>query len=283
LTVREALAAARRRLQEAGIEDSALEAEVLLRHALGLDRAGLFSRSDEAVPAGALSRFDSYVERRLKHEPTAYITGVREFFGIEFEVSPAVLIPRPETETLVEAAIELARPRSRIRRGPVIADIGTGSGAVAIALALNVARSDVYAVDSSAEALAVARRNAERLGADRVLCLRGDLLTPLPEYVDVLVANLPYVRSDQIQQLAPEVREYEPRAALDGGPDGLTVIGRFLRDAPSFLRPNGAVCLEFGDGQTEAVRDLARRAFPGLRLQIRKDLAGRDRVLIISP
>lgn len=283
MTVREALAAARRRLQEAGIEDSALEAEVLLRHALGLDRAGLFSRSDEAVPAGALSRFDSYVERRLKHEPTAYITGVREFFGIEFEVSPAVLIPRPETETLVEAAIELARPRSRIRRGPVIADIGTGSGAVAIALALNVARSDVYAVDSSAEALAVARRNAERLGADRVLCLRGDLLTPLPEYVDVLVANLPYVRSDQIQQLAPEVREYEPRAALDGGPDGLTVIGRFLRDAPSFLRPNGAVCLEFGDGQTEAVRDLARRAFPGLRLQIRKDLAGRDRVLIISP
>lgn len=281
--VREALAAGRRRLQEAGIEDSALAAEVLLRHALGLDRAGLFSRSDEEVPADALSRFDSYVERRLKHEPPAYITGVREFYGLEFEVSPAVLIPRPETETLVEAAIELARPRSRIRRGPVIADIGTGSGAVAVALALNVARSDVYAVDSSAEALDIARRNAERLGADRVLCLRGDLMTPLPEYVDVLVANLPYVPSDEVQRLAPEVRDYEPRAALDGGPDGLSVIRRFLGDAPSFLRPNGAVCIEFGDGQTEAVCDLARRAFPRLRLQVRKDLAGRDRVLIISP
>lgn len=283
MTIGEALAAARLRLQQAGIDQSDLEAEVLLRHALGLDRTAFFASLKDEAPSAALKRFDGYIERRLRLEPTAYITGVREFFGLEFEVTPAVLIPRPETETLVEAAIELSKSRGRIRRGPVIADVGTGSGAVAVALAKNVPRSDVYATDSSAEALAVAERNARRHDAERVMCLRGDLLSPLPEYADIIVANLPYVPSRDIDGLEPEVRDYEPRSALDGGPDGLGVIRRFLAEAPRYLRPNGCVCIEFGDRQAEAIRRLARAACPGMRLQVVKDLAGRDRVLVISP
>jgi release factor glutamine methyltransferase len=284
VTIGEALAAARRRLKEAGIEDSDLEAEVLLRHALGVDRARLFACLQEPLPDDAQKRFEAYVGRRLKHEPTAYITGRREFFGLELEVTPAVLIPRPETEILVEAAIEVARPRGRIRRGAVMADVGTGSGAIAIALATSVPRSDVYAIDMSPEAIAIAERNVERHGvSDRVMVLRGDLLSPLPEFVDVVIANLPYVPSADIQSLAPEVRDHEPRRALDGGPDGLDLIRRLVAEAPRYLRPNGCVCLEFGDGQAEAVVRLSREAFPGMRVQLRKDLAGRERVVVICP
>ncbi len=222
--------------------------------------------------------------RRLAHEPSAYITGHREFFGLDFEVTPATLIPRPETELLVEAAIEVAKPRGRIRRGPVIADIGTGCGAIAVALALHVPRSDIHAVDISAAALDVARGNAERHGVtDRIYFHRGHLLTPLPEYVDVLVANLPYVTTTDWQRLPPELREHEPRAALDGGPDGLDVIRELLAEAPQFLRPRGCVCVEFGAGQAQAVKDIARPHFPGHSLEIRRDLATLDRVLVIAP
>jgi release factor glutamine methyltransferase len=283
LSIGSTLTAARLRLEAAGIDDAALEAEVLLRHALGLTRAELLARLGDEIDQAPGCMFDELLERRLHHEPTAYITGVREFFGLEFEVTPATLIPRPESELLVEAAIEVAKPRGRIRRGPVIADVGTGSGAVAIALALNVARSDVYGIDVSGDALAVAARNAERLGATRLLLYRGHLLTPMPEFADVIVANLPYVTTTDWQALPPEIREHEPRAALDGGDDGLDVIRELLAEAPRFLRPRGCVCIEFGAGQTEAVKDAARTCFPGYALQVRKDLAGIDRVLVISP
>jgi release factor glutamine methyltransferase len=279
-----ALAAGRARLAAAGIEDAGLEAQVLLRHATGLSREDLLARLNEGIDREAACRFEEAVSRRLTHEPSAYITGHREFFGIDFEVTPATLIPRPETELLVEAAIPLGKARSRIRRGPVFADIGTGCGAIAIALALNVARSDVHAVDLSAEALSVARRNSERYGvADRVYLHRGDLLTPLPEYVDVLVANLPYVTTSEWERLPPEIRDHEPRPALDGGADGLDVIRELLREAPGFLRPKGCVVLEFGAGQAEAVKDEARRSFPGYALEVRRDLAGIERALVITP
>lgn len=278
-----ALADARQRLASAGIEDAALEAEVLLRHALGLTREELFTAKDGAIEAEARSRFEAMLGRRLAHEPTAYITGMREFFGLDFEVTSATLIPRPETELLVEAAIEVAKPRGRIRRGPVMADIGTGSGAVAVALAKNIARSDVHAVDVSAAALEVAERNCERHGVSkRVYLHRGDLLTPLPEFVDVIVANLPYVTTADWARLPPELRDYEPRPALDGGEDGLDLIRALLADAPSFLRPRGCVCIEFGAGQTDSVKAAAREAFPGHLLEVRKDLAGIDRVLVIA-
>ena len=278
------LASARRRLAAAGVEDAGLEAEVLLRHTLGWSREQLLARLEEEPPPEPLCRFEEFLARRLAHEPVAYITGHREFFGLDFEVTPATLVPRPETELLVEAAIEVAKPRGRIRRGPVIADVGTGCGAIAVALALNVPRSDVYAVDTSAEALAVAERNAERHGvASRILFYRGDLLSPLPEFADVLVANLPYVPTSEWERLPPELREHEPRTALDGGPDGLDVIRRFLGEAPRYLRPRGCVCLEFGFGQAGAVKDAARRHFPGHALEVRRDLAGVERVLLISP
>ncbi len=283
MTLAEVLSAARRRLREAGIEDEDLEAEVLLRHALGLDRAALFQRLSEAADPDAACRFENLLARRLQHEPTAYITGHREFYGLDFEVTPAVLIPRPETEHLVEAAIELGKTRSRIRRGPIFADVGTGSGAVAVALACKVPRSEVYAIDVSREALAVAARNLVRHGVEnRVMLLRGDLLSPLPEYVDVLVADLPYVPTGDLERLAPEVRDHEPRSALDGGPDGLDLFRRLFVDAAHFLRPRGAVCLEFGQGQTGALREMAALAFPKALVQVRKDLAGSDRVLVID-
>jgi release factor glutamine methyltransferase len=278
------LASARRRLAQAGIEDAGLEAEVLLRHALSWSREQLLARLDEEAPQEALCRFEGFLARRLAREPAAYITGHREFFGLDFEVTPATLVPRPETELLVEAAIEVAKPRGRIRRGPVLADIGTGCGAIAVALALNVPRADVYAVDTSPEALAVAERNAERHGvASRVLFYRGDLLAPLPEFADVLVANLPYVPTAEWERLPPELRDHEPRTALDGGADGLDVIRDFLAEAPRFLRPRGCVCLEFGFGQAQAVKDIARRHFPGHTLEVRRDLAGIERVLVVSP
>ncbi len=284
MTVAEALASGKARLAEAGIEDAALEAEVLLRHALSATRESLFASLNDGLEPEPACLYDDFLGRRLHHEPTAYITGHREFFGLDFEVTPATLIPRPETELLVEASIEVAKPRGRIRRGAVVADIGTGSGAIAIAIALNVARSDVYGVDLSAEALAVAQRNAGRHGVDnRVLFYRGDLLAPLPEYVDVLVANLPYVPTAEWQRLPPEIRDNEPRAALDGGLDGLDIIRALLLDAPNFLRPGACVCLEFGFGQSKAVSALAADAFPGYAIEIRKDLAGIDRVLVISP
>jgi release factor glutamine methyltransferase len=284
LTIAQTLAEARRQLQAAGVEDAALEAEVLLRHALRSSREELLARLGDPLEDGARCRFEGYLARRLKHEPAAYITGHREFFGLDFEVTPATLIPRPETELLVEAAIEVAKPRGRIRRGPVIADIGTGSGAIAVALAKNVARSDVYAVDVSAEALQVARRNAARHGvAERVILYRGDMLTPLPEFVDVLVANLPYVPTRDWAALPPEIREHEPHSALDGGADGLDFIRALLAEAPDFLRPRGCVCLEFGFGQAPAVQDIARAHFPDHSIEVRRDLAGIERVLMIQP
>jgi release factor glutamine methyltransferase len=284
VTIGSALTSARGRLAEDGIEDAAIEAEVLLRHALGVSRETLFASLNEEIGPEAACRFDSYMGRRLAHEPLAYITGSREFYGLDFEVTPATLIPRPETELLVEVAIELARPRGRIRRGALIADVGAGCGAIAVALAVNVPRSEVYAIDISPDALEVAQRNAERHGvANRVHLYRGDLLTPMPEYVDVIVANLPYVTTADWERLAPEIRDHEPRAALDGGSDGLDAIRELLRDAPRLLRPKGCVCLEFGASQGSAVREIAARHFPGYALEVRPDLAGIDRVLMISP
>jgi release factor glutamine methyltransferase len=284
VTLAEVLSAATRRLEAAGIEDARLEAELLLRHLLSLDTAALYARLRDELPAPRAARYDALVEHRLKHAPSAYTTGVREFYGLDIEVTPDVMIPRPETELLVDVAIELAKPRSRIRRGAVIADVGTGSGAVAVALALNVPRSTVYAIDCTAEIIAVAAANAARHGvSDRVMCLRGDLLSPLPEYVDVIVANLPYVKTSDWAVLPPEIRDHEPRLALDGGDDGLDVYRRFLVEAPAYLRPNGALCFEIGYDQAEAAAELARGAFPDNTVSLREDFGHYERVVVVTP
>jgi release factor glutamine methyltransferase len=312
-TIGNALAHARHRLDAAGIEDAALEAEVLLRHALSpplpeeegggeggsfggeaLSRAGLYARLHEALDATAGARFEALLRRRLAREPTAYITGWREFYGLDFEVTPAVLIPRPETETLVEAAIEIARKRigsflparlegpSRSERPLRIADIGTGSGCIAIALAVHLPPVRVIATDVSEAALDAARRNARRNGVgDRIDFRRGDLLSPLDRPVDLLLANLPYVKSADVPHLEPELRDHEPHLALAAGPDGLDLIRRLLEAAPAYLTQGGAVLFEFGIGQAEALTVLASIAFPNAAINVLPDLAGRPRVLRI--
>lgn len=288
-TLRAALAAARRRLADAGIEDAGLEAELLLRHALAFgdgpaavpSRAHLLARLDDPLDAAAAARFQDFLRRRLAHEPSAYIAGHREFYGLDFLVTPATLIPRPETETLVDAALELARD---LCLAPLlVADVGAGCGAVAIAIAHALPQATVIATDVSRAALAVAAANARRHDVQRrVQLLQADLLPPLRRPYDVIVANLPYVKTADWRRLAPEVRDYEPRAALDGGRDGLQQIRRLLQRAPALVRAGGGLCLEFGEGQEAALRAAAAAVFSQAAVQVRADLAGRPRVLILS-
>jgi release factor glutamine methyltransferase len=278
VTAAQALLDARRRLNVAGIEDAALEAEVLLRHVLGLDRAHLFARIDDAFDDDALLAFQRLVERRVAHEPTAYLVGHREFFGLDFETTPDALIPRPETELLVEEAHRLA-PSAPL----VVADVGTGCGAIAVALATHLPQAIVYAIDDSPSALALAARNAARFRvSERVRLLQGDLLDPLPEPVDLIVANLPYVKTADWEALPPEIRDHEPRAALDAGPTGTEALERLLCAAPSHLRPAGRLLAEIAWDEGERLLDVARACFPEARVDVKKDLAGLDRVIRIE-
>ena len=254
---------------------------MLLRHATGLSRAGLLQRLADPAGDEASRRFEACIQRRLRREPSAYITGHREFFGLDFLVTPATLIPRPETETLVEAALALLASAAPAppSRPQLVVDVGTGSGAIAIAIA-KFNRSAVFATDSSAAALETARENAGRLDCvRRIVFRRGDLLDPLDAYVDLIAANLPYVRTGDLPGLQPEVRDYEPRLALAAGEGGLDCIRRLLRQAPRYLRPGGAILLEFGFGQEHELLRLAQELVPGAVFRVIDDLAGNPRVL----
>jgi release factor glutamine methyltransferase len=283
-TVREALSRAWDRLTAADIEYAELEAEVLLRHALAPDRrltrADLYTRLGDAMDNASAARYDALIERRLAHEPSAYITGHREFYGLDFRVTPDVLIPRPETELLVECALKTSAAQGS---EPVIVDVGTGAGAIAVAIATALPEARIIATDVSETALSVARENASQhdMGG-RIVFLQGDLLSPIETAVDVIVANLPYVTTPDWQALEPELRKHEPRLALDGGYDGLDLIRRLLAEAPSHLRPAGAVCLEFGVGQRDAIVTLARSAFPEGRFEVHDDFSGIPRVIVIE-
>jgi release factor glutamine methyltransferase len=278
LLIREALLESRRALRG---DEPALEAELLLMQALGVDRARLYQRLAEPVAPEASAAHRRLLERRLAGEPLPYITGHREFFALDFETTPAALIPRPETELLVEVAIAFARECSP--HEPIaIADIGTGAGVIAVALARELPLARIVATDISADALALARRNAARHAvADRIDFREGDLLEPLVEPVQIIAANLPYVTTAQWKDSPPEIRDHEPRVALDGGPDGLDVIRRLVAQAPARLAESGALFCEIGAWQGNAARELAREAFPDARIEIARDLAGRDRVLAV--
>ena len=279
MNIRETLRQAAARISETGSHEAALEAELLLMHATGLDRAHIYQRLEDGLAPVQEEAFQAYVQRRLAHEPVPYITGHKEFFALDFEVTPAALIPRPESEMLVELVLLFAQERGE---ATTIADIGTGSGAIAVSLAHALPRSRVIATDVTAEALDLARRNAERHGvADRIDFRLGDVLTPVDGQVDVIVTNLPYVRTDEWRALPPELAEHEPRVAFDGGPDGLTLIRRLFRDAPSRLRPGGALFAEISYEQGDAVLALVEDAFPGASSEARKDLANLDRVLCV--
>lgn len=291
-TTREAYVAARDRLRRAGIEDANFEAELLLRHALGLghNRAVLITRLAEphALDDAGLAAYEALIARRLAREPSAYIVGTREFFHLDLEVTPAVLIPRPETETVAEEAIRLVRrlKTDDMRSSDdafVVADVGTGSGAIALSMARALPDATVFATDVSSEALDVAQRNAARYALDgRIAFKQGDLLAPLTDRIDLIVANLPYVTTSDLAAAQPEVRDYEPALALDGGPDGLDYIRRLLADAAPHLRPHAALVLEIGYDQEETSQRAAREALPGAQVSVLRDLAGRPRILIIE-
>lgn len=276
----ERVAEAARRLAEAGIDarDAAFDAEVLARHALGWGRATYLARWREPAPAGFEDRFEPLVARRRRREPVARITGRREFWGLDFEVTPAVLVPRPESELLVETA--LARLGDRTAAWAV-ADVGTGSGCLAVALARELPRARVAATDVSPEALAVARRNASRHGAaDRVTFLHTDLLDGLPGPFDLIVSNPPYVPDGVIDTLAPEVRDHEPAAALRGGQDGFDTVRRLVDAAAERLRPGGRLIVEIGAGQSGDAGGIARRA--GLQVcDALPDLQGIPRAVVM--
>ncbi len=274
---------ARSRLAAAGIDDAMLEADVLLRHALGLgaDRARLVAMLGEPAPEGIAAAYDALLARRLAHEPAAYITGVREFYGMEFACTPAALIPRPETELLVEAALAWLRDVGPAR--PLVVDVGTGTGALAVAIAGHRPDAMVVAIDVSSNALALAARNARRHGvAGRCHFVRGDVLAPLRARADVIVANLPYVSETDVPGLAPEIREHEPLGALVGGPSGTEIIERMLLDAPRVMAARSLLLCECGEAQADALRVAAVRAFPGAWIDMRQDLAGLDRMLCIE-
>jgi release factor glutamine methyltransferase len=278
--LRESWVSAARRLSSSGVADSSLEAEVLLRHLLGIDRAGFFASLDESLLPHQQVQVDELVSLRLTGEPLAYILGHREFYGLDLTVNSHVLIPRQETELLVDKALELCAKKGWEQ--PLIADVGTGSGAIAIAIARNLPDANIYATDLHPEVLAVAEANCRSHGvSERVHILQGDLLEALDTPVNLVVSNPPYIRTDDIARLAPEVRR-EPRWALDGGADGLEVIARLLEQAPSHLLPGGCVLLEMSPEQREAVARLARRFFPDAHLSFACDMIGLTRAAIIA-
>lgn len=283
VTIQEALRRGAAALRFAGVEEPELEAEILLRHVLGLSRAQIITRFPQDLTPEQHAAFQDLLDRRRARQPTAYLVGHREFYGMEFLVTPAVLIPRPETELVVEAALEIGRRMAASGTPPVVVDVGTGSGVIAVCLAQRLVPSRVIATDVSAGALAVAGYNARRHRvAGRIEFRCGDLLDPVPEPADLIVSNPPYVPTDVWAALPPEIRDHEPRAALDGGPDGLDVVRRLLARAPGHLRPGGAVVLELGHGQARAAVELACDAFPGADVAVRPDLAGHDRVVVIQ-
>jgi release factor glutamine methyltransferase len=277
MTAATLLGAASERLAAAGVATARLDAEVLLAHALGLGRAALYARLREAVEPDAAARFEALVARRRRREPVAYLTGEQEFWSLPFAVTPDVLIPRPETELIVSAALEGAAPSAR--RPPAILDLGTGSGCLAVALARELPAACVTAVDVSPAALAVARRNAERHGvAERIAFLAGDLYAPLPAGAafDLVVSNPPYLAPGDAA--SPEVA-FEPRAALFAGADGLDLVRRLVAGASAHLRPGARLLVEIGCGQAGAVLALAAAA--GLAAaRVEADLAGIPRLLV---
>ncbi|HMM20809.1 MAG TPA: peptide chain release factor N(5)-glutamine methyltransferase [Selenomonadales bacterium] len=264
---------------EKGVDNPRLDAEVLLSHILGRDRLYLYVNFEQPLEPAELAAFREAVKKRARRVPVAYITGNREFMGLRFEVSPAVLIPRPDTEILAEAAGKRLKAMTR----PVILDIGTGSGAIIISLLHQVPEARGVAVDVSADALAMAKENAVKLGvAGRVEFRQGDLLAPVAgQKFAAIVSNPPYIPEAELGGLAPELA-HEPRLALAGGRDGLDFYRRIVAGAGGHLAAGGFVALEVGAGQARAVGDLANPD-SGLRpAEIVKDYAGIDRVVILE-
>jgi release factor glutamine methyltransferase len=255
---------------------AALDADVLLAYVLGVGKEALYAHPERELSAAEDGRFRDLVERRSRGEPVAYLRGFKEFYGLRFQVDPRVLIPRPETEVLVDAA------RERIAGRPLrVVDVGTGSGAIAVAIAAHEQSVRIIATDSSRDALVVAEANALANGvADRVEFRQGDLLAPITERVDLISANLPYLRDDTVKEWVGERSSlaFEPWEAVVAGPDGLGIIQRCIADLPRVLAPDGAALFECDPPQIAAVIGLLESI--GLRSEVRRDLTGSERVVV---
>jgi len=265
-------------LKSKDVEAAKREAELLLAHVLKCKRVDLFVRYDEQPSEAERAKFRELIQRRVAGWPVAYLVGSREFYLLSFEVSPAVLIPRPDTETLIAEADRLLKPL----RTPAVLDLGTGSGCIAVSLAHLKKDAHVTATDISPDALDVARRNAAKHGvAERMTFLQGDLFAALPpeSNFDLIVSNPPYIAQSEFASLAPDVRDHEPRLALDGGPDGLAFYRRIASGVGPFLKPSGSLLLEIGYTQEDAVRNLLAER-PELELGVTlKDAGGHPRVV----
>ena len=261
-----------------GIDSPRLDAEVLLSHVLGKERIYLYVHFDEPLEAPELAAYREYIKQRVARQPVAYIIGRREFMGLSFRVTPAVLVPQPDTEILVQAALDrlAAKPAARV------ADIGPGRGAIVLSLLYYRKELQASAVDSSADALAVAAENAASLGvAERVMFCEGDLLAPLAgQQFAAIVSNPPYIPTADIAGLAPEVRTAEPMGALDGGADGLVFYRRLVADAPALLASDGFLAMEVGIHEAAPVAALAQASGAFARTEVLKDLAGIERVVV---
>ncbi len=264
------------------IESPRLTVELLLAHVLGIERIDLYARFDQPLTAEELAKFKQLIKRRLKREPVGYILGHKDFWDITVAVDPNVLIPRPETELLVESALDLIPENTEARKLRIL-DLGTGSGAVILSLAAARPGHLFYASDADPPALAVARQNVlSNQLADRVDFFAGSWFAPIhPEIkFDLIVSNPPYIPAAEISGLAPEICNYEPVLALDGGADGLRAIRHIIETAPAYLRPEGRLLLEFGNGHAEKLQGLIE-AVKGIQLfQVIKDYSGYDRVVV---
>jgi release factor glutamine methyltransferase len=256
-----------------------LTAEVILAHALNMTRAQVLVRSDETLTSAQLVGFQTDLDRVVNGEPLAYVVGHREFYDLDLITDRRALIPRPETECLIEHALA----RFATHPAPVIADIGTGCGAIAITLAKHLPRARVIATDLSADAIELARANAGRHDVEARVDFRiGDLLEPIAEPLDLLAANLPYIDDKDWPFLAKTIRGHEPRMAFLGGPDGLDLVRRMLHDAPRIVQPGSLILMEIGAYQGEDATVIARQSFPNARLSIKPDYAGLDRLAVIE-
>ena len=270
--------------KEKNVAEPRTSAEVLLAHAVSQDRLFLYLNYDRPMEPEELSIFRNYIKRRVAGEPNQYITGVQEFWSLPFQVNPDVLIPRPETEILVEAVLDFVHNNEPAATALNIVDIGTGSGAIAIALAKELPDAAVVAVDISMQALELARENARNHQVERQLkFVCSDMLSAVSRAVEnfgVVVSNPPYVSQADFQQLPREIRDHEPHYALEGGPDGLGVISRIIAQAPAVLCQSGCLFLEIGAGQADSIAQLVAESKHYQSFRILKDYGGNNRVLV---
>jgi len=282
VTFAEAIYQAAQKLSASGIQNARLDAEVLLSTIVDKNRAWLLTHGNDAIESRFTAVYEGAIDRRSRREPLQYIVGKQEFWGLEFSVTPDVLIPRPETELVVEAAVKRI---GVAEKAATIIDLCTGSGCIAVSLAKERPSARIFATDKSEKALAVARENAGKHGvSDRIRFLEGNLLDPLAELdllgqADIITANPPYIPSGDLNGLQPEVRDYEPEIALIAGSAGTEIARRIIETAPSFLKKHGALIMEMGMGQVEELSKIVAATGAYSRPEILKDLAGIDRVI----